>query len=248
MTDNTLKVENLDLEIAGQKVLQALSMTIRPSEVHILMGPNGAGKSSLAKAIVGHPHYAPQRGHIIFDEQKVDPWTPDKRAQMGIFMAFQSPCEVEGVSVANFLRTAIHAYPHLQASQYTATQFYNHLYTLMDQVGLKRDFAGRELNKGFSGGEKKRLEMLQMLLFQPRLAILDEIDSSLDIEAFQMVVDAIHFLQKNCKTGFLIVTHSILFIEQICPSHIHLLKFGRIVQSGGKELLARIQKFGFNEN
>ncbi|MDR2769636.1 MAG: Fe-S cluster assembly ATPase SufC [Puniceicoccales bacterium] len=248
MANSTLKIENLDLEIAGQKVLQALSMTIRPSEIHILMGPNGAGKSSLAKAIVGHPHYVPQRGHIIFGEQKVDPWTPDKRAQMGIFMAFQSPCEVEGVSVANFLRTAIHAYPHLQASQYAATQFYHHLYALMDQVGLKRDFTGRELNKGFSGGEKKRLEMLQMLLFQPRLAILDEIDSSLDIEAFQMVVDAIHCLQKNCKTGFLIVTHSIPFIEQICPSRIHLLKFGRIVQSGGKELLARIQKFGFNEN
>ncbi|MDR0647240.1 MAG: Fe-S cluster assembly ATPase SufC [Puniceicoccales bacterium] len=248
MTANALRIENLELEVAGQKILQALSMTIRPSEVHILMGPNGAGKSSLAKAIVGHPHYVPQRGHIIFGEQEIDPWTPDKRAQMGIFMAFQSPCEVEGVSVANFLRTAIRAYPHLQASQYAATQFYNHLYTLMDQVGLKRDFTGRELNRGFSGGEKKRLEMLQMLLFQPRLAILDEIDSSLDIEAFQIVVNTIHFLQKSCGTGFLIITHSMPFIEQICPSCIHLLKFGRIVQSGCAELLERIQKCGFHES
>ncbi len=247
MDKEVLCIDKVNLNIAERVILSHLSMRILRQEIHVLMGPNGSGKSSLAKAIAGHPNYKIQSGHMLFAGQSIDAMPPEKRSQLGIFMAFQAPCEVEGVSVVNFLRTAIHAHTHLPASRYSATQFYEYLYTLLDQVNLPRDFTRRSLNQGFSGGEKKRFEMLQLLLFQPKFVILDEIDSGLDVDALKIVVHVLHHLQTNCQTSFLVITHSIPFIEQIQPTCVHLLRDGQIVRSGRLELLDQIKQSGFND-
>jgi Fe-S cluster assembly ATP-binding protein len=242
-----LEISKLNLEVAGRRILHDLSLRIRPGEMHVLLGANGAGKSSLARVLVGHPQYTPRSGVVWFEGQDLLPLAPEERARRGIFMAFQSPAEVEGVSVANFLRTALRAHADHPLANKSATQLYQHLYGLLDRVGLDRAFTGRSLNQGFSGGESKRLEMLQLFFFQPRFAILDEVDSGLDVDALRSITSALEGFKASRGASFLIITHSIHFVEQICPDAIHVLREGSVVQSGGLDLLRKIHRAGFHE-
>lgn len=242
---DVLRLNNVKVAIGEREVLQDFSLEIKPKEIHVLMGQNGAGKSSLAKAIVGHPDYKITHGEAFYCEERLETLSVEQRARKGIFMTFQDPCEIEGLTVANFLRTAIHNFPDNPISQYSASEFYNHLYKHLEQVGLSKDFTSRYVHKGFSGGEKKRLEMLQLLLFQPKLAILDEVDSGLDLDALKIVVETVKSLRQNQQTSFLVVTHSLDFIKSLAVSYIHLLKSGQLVCSGKDEIIEGIAREGY---
>lgn len=241
----SLAIQNLTVSVADRVVLNELSLTICPGEIHVLMGPNGIGKSSLVKSIAGHGQYPCSKGQLTLNGRDITEFSPDARAREGLFLAFQYPSELEGITIANFLRTAIKAYPDNEAAHFSATQFYECLYGLMDRLGLQRSFTGRALNQGFSGGEKKRLEMLQMLLFKPKYALLDEIDSGLDMDALKMVSESVHSLKQNHQTGFLIITHYNRLVELLNPEKIHLLYNGQIKASGSKELLKKLETRGY---
>jgi Fe-S cluster assembly ATP-binding protein len=239
---DTLEIGNLHVSIDEKPILKGFSLVVRKGEVHALMGPNGSGKSTLANAIMGHPKYTVTGGQILMKGENVLEMSPDERARKGLFLAFQYPCEVPGVRQANFLRLAVNA---RFGTELDVMEFYDKLETKMKFLEMDESFMKRYLNEGFSGGEKKRNEILQMMLLQPEFAIMDETDSGLDIDALKVVSRGVNEL-RGPDLGILIITHYERILRYITPEFIHILVDGKIVKSGGSELAAHLEAHGYD--
>ena len=239
-----LQVKNLHAEIDGKPILRGLDLTIEKGEVHALMGPNGSGKSTLSNVLMGHPAYEITEGEIWFQGENITESEPDERAKAGIFLAFQYPTSIPGVSLGNFLLASVKAIRGADNVQLLA--FRKELNAKMDELGINKNFAKRYVNDGFSGGEKKRCEILQMALLKPRLALLDETDSGLDIDALKIVAEGVN-RQLNSEMGALVITHYQRLLDHIKPHKVHVLLAGRIVQSGGPEIALKLEENGYDE-
>ncbi len=239
-----LEIKNLSVKVEETEILKDLNLTLPRGEVHAIMGPNGTGKSTLAKALAAHPDYEITSGEVLLDGENVLEMEVDERARAGLFMAFQYPSEIPGVSIANFLRAATQA-RLAEDEELEATQFYKRLYEKMDMLQIDRKFTSRAINEGFSGGEKKRNEILQMAMLEPKYAIMDETDSGLDIDALRIVSEGVNKL-RGPERGILLITHYQRILEYIVPDHVHVMWNGRIVKSGGKELALELEKRGYD--
>jgi len=243
-----LVIQNLHVSINNQEILKGVNLTVQQGEVHALMGPNGTGKSTLAYALMGHPSYDVTDGKVFFKGENILDLKPDERSRLGLFLAFQYPVAIPGVSVANFLRTAINARRKAENSEdkgIPIPQFRRVLKEKMDLLQMDHAFAGRYLNEGFSGGEKKRAEILQMATLQPQIAILDETDSGLDIDALRIVSEGVNVL-KSENLGVLVITHYQRILNYIKPEFVHIILDGRIVESGGPELALHLEEHGYD--
>jgi Fe-S cluster assembly ATP-binding protein len=241
-SDNVLVVDDLHVNVGGKEILKGVDLEVRQGEVHALLGPNGSGKSTLAYTIAGHPKYEVTQGRVLWRGQNILELEPDERAKLGVFLAFQYPTAIPGVSVANFLRLAVKNVH----GDVPAIKFRRDMRATMTELRMDDKFATRHLNEGFSGGEKKRAEILQLAMLKPKMAIMDETDSGLDIDAMRIVADAINKL-RTPEMGLVIVTHYNRFLGYIRPDRVHILSDGRIVQSGGPELAERLEKAGYDE-
>ncbi|WP_416768380.1 Fe-S cluster assembly ATPase SufC [Sulfurimonas sp. ST-25] len=240
-----MEIKNLHAAIGGNTILKGLSLTLEKGKVHAIMGPNGAGKSTLSKAVVGHYDVDVTEGEVIYNGQNVLELEPEERALEGIFLSFQNPVEVPGVNNAYFLRTALNAKERHEGKPETnAAQFLRLMRSHVEQLGMKPDMISRNLNEGFSGGEKKRNEILQMEILQPDVILLDEIDSGLDIDALKAVSEGINRM-KNGERTFLVITHYSRILDYIDPDYIHVLRDGKIVKTGGPELVKRLEAEGY---
>jgi Fe-S cluster assembly ATP-binding protein len=237
-----LKIEDLHVEIDDQEIVKGLDLEVGKGEIHAIMGPNGSGKSTLANVLMGHPRYEVTGGSVTFQGEDVFELEPDERAKLGMFLAFQYPSEVPGVSVANFLRTAVNS---VREEELSPMEMYRLLQEKMSIMQMDPKFAERYLNEGFSGGEKKRNEILQMLMLDPRLAIMDETDSGLDIDALQVVARGINEL-RGPEFSAVIITHYQRILRYIEPDHVHVMLDGRLVTSGGKELAEELEDKGYD--
>jgi Fe-S cluster assembly ATP-binding protein len=237
-----LKIENLRAEIDGQEIIKDLDLEINKGEIHAIMGPNGSGKSTLSNVLMGHPRYEVTGGSITFQGEDVMELEPDERAKLGMFLAFQYPSEVPGVSVANFLRTAVNS---VRETQLAPMEMYKLLMEKMKIMQMDQKFAERYLNEGFSGGEKKRNEILQMLMLDPSLAIMDETDSGLDIDALQVVAKGVNEL-RGPDFSAMIITHYQRILRYIEPDYVHVMLDGRLVTSGGKDLANQLEENGYD--
>ena len=237
-----LKIENLHVEIDGNEIIKGLSLEVGEGEIHAIMGPNGSGKSTLANVLMGHPRYEVTEGSVTFEDEDVLELEPDERAKMGMFLAFQYPSEVPGVSVANFLRTAVNS---VREEELSPMEMYRLLQEKMQIMQMDPKFAERYLNEGFSGGEKKRNEILQMLMLQPKLAIMDETDSGLDIDALQVVARGVNEM-RNPEFSAVLITHYQRILRYITPDYVHVMLDGRIVTSGSKELAVELEEKGYD--
>jgi Fe-S cluster assembly ATP-binding protein len=255
MTDE-LVISGLEVSIGSKKILKGLDLTVRQGEVHALMGPNGSGKTSLAYTLMGHPDYTVDAGSVTWRGQDILALTPDKRAQLGLFLAFQYPSAIPGVTVASFLRNIYNAIHHPKPAdetgeasvKYTGIPLAKFRRLMEDKMALLRmdpGFATRYVNEGFSGGEKKRLEMLQMAIVGPRMAILDETDSGLDIDALKNVAEGIN-ASLSPEMGVLLITHYQRMLNYVTPQYVHVLLDGRVVMSGGEELSHRLEANGYD--
>lgn len=243
----TLEIRNLHVSIDGTPILKGVDLVIKQGESHALMGPNGSGKSTLAYALMGHPAYDIDAGQVIFDGIDMLELEADERSRMGLFLAFQYPVAVPGVTVANFLRSGINARRKADNPEdkgITIPEFRRLLKSKMDLLGIDHKFAGRYLNDGFSGGEKKRNEVLQLATLEPKIGILDETDSGLDIDALRVVADGVNKL-KGPDLGILIITHYKRMLEYLEPQYVHMMMDGRIVESGGPELAEELEAHGY---
>jgi Fe-S cluster assembly ATP-binding protein len=236
-----LKIENLQVEIDGQEIVKGLDLEVGEGEIHAIMGPNGSGKSTLDNVLMGHPRYEVTGGSITFKGEDVFELEPDERAKLGMFLAFQYPSEVPGVSVANFLRTAVNS---VREEELSPMDMYRLIQEKMKIMQMDPKFAERYLNEGFSGGEKKRNEILQMLMLEPRLAIMDETDSGLDIDALQVVAKGVNEL-RGPDFSAVIITHYQRILRYIEPDRVHVMLDGRIVTSGGKDLAHELEDKGY---
>jgi len=237
-----LKIEELHVEIDGQEIVKGLDLEVGKGEIHAIMGPNGSGKSTLANVLMGHPRYEVTEGSITFQGEDVFELEPDERAKLGMFLAFQYPSEVPGVSVANFLRTAVNS---VREEELSPMEMYRVLQEKMSIMQMDPKFAERYLNEGFSGGEKKRNEILQMLMLDPKLAIMDETDSGLDIDALQVVAKGVNEM-KGPEFSAVIITHYQRILRYIEPDRVHVMLDGRLVTSGGKELADDLEEKGYD--
>ena len=237
-------VRGLRVQVEGKEILKGVDLHIRGGEIHAIMGPNGTGKSTLASAIMGHPHYEVTAGEIWLDGQNVLEMSVDERARAGLFLAMQYPAEVPGVSNANFIRTALNA-RRGEGNEIPVLQFHRRLVQKMKEQSIDPSFAERYLNEGFSGGEKKRNEILQMAMLEPRIAILDEIDSGLDIDALKIVANGVNQLRSD-NIGFLIITHYQRLLNYIVPDVVHVMMQGRIVKSGDAKLAEELEAKGYD--
>ena len=236
-----LSLKGVKSEVEGKEILKGVDLTINKGEVHVIMGPNGAGKSTLASILVGHPKHELVEGEIILDGENINELEVDERAQKGIFLSFQYPEEIPGLTVEDFLRTAKEA---VTGERQYLMQFHNELVEKMEKLHINPEYAERHLNVGFSGGEKKKNEILQMAVLEPKLAILDETDSGLDIDATKIVFEGVKTL-KNDETAMLIITHYDKVLEYLQPDFVHILMDGKIVKTGGIELVESIEKEGY---
>jgi len=227
----------------GTEILKGVSLDIPKGEVHAIMGPNGSGKSTLSKVIAGHEGYVVTAGSVTLDGQDIFPMSIDERSRAGIFLAFQYPSEVPGVSNANFIRAALQARLP-QGEELDAVAYYRQLYAKMDLLEIDRKFTARSVNEGFSGGEKKRNEILQLMMLEPQYAILDETDSGLDIDALKIVAKGVNAMRAPDR-GFLLITHYQRLLDYITPDYVHVMAEGRIVRSGGPELAHELEKHGY---
>ncbi len=242
-----LGIKNLHVSIEDKEILKGVTLTIKQGEIHAIMGPNGTGKSTLAYTLMGHPSYLVTEGEIIFKGRNVLELEPDERSRAGIFLAFQYPVAIPGVTVANFLRSAINSRrraTNLEDKGMPIPEFRKMLKEKMDMLKMDHSFAGRYLNDGFSGGEKKRAEILQMAALQPEIAILDETDSGLDIDALRVVADGVNALS-GPDLGVLIITHYQRLLNYIKPHFVHVMLDGRIVESGGPDLALHLEEQGY---
>jgi Fe-S cluster assembly ATP-binding protein len=243
MTTPLLEIRDLHVAAEGQEILRGVDLVVGTGEIHALMGPNGAGKSTLAGALMGHPSYTVTSGSILLDGEDVTTWATDVRSKAGLFLAFQYPESIEGVSVTQFLRQAMAARTDADVS---ALEVRVLMTEWMQRLGMDSSFASRHLNQGFSGGEKKRNEILQMALLKPRVAVLDETDSGLDIDALRVVGRGVHAVRdERPELGVLAITHYQRLLEELIPDVVHLLVDGRIVQSGGAALAKRVETEGY---
>ena len=242
-----LEVKNLHVSIEGKEILKGLDLTIEQGKVHAIMGPNGTGKSTLAYTLMGHPSYEVTEGEVFFKGQNILELDPDERSRLGLFLAFQYPVAIPGVTVANFLRTALNARRRAENPDdkgIPIPEFRKMLKEKMAMLKVDQSFAGRYLNDGFSGGEKKRAEILQMATLQPEIAILDETDSGLDIDALRIVSDGVNALLSK-DLGVLVITHYQRLLNYIKPDYVHILLDGRIVESGDAELALHLEEKGY---
>jgi Fe-S cluster assembly ATP-binding protein len=243
----TLEVKDLHASTAGKEILTGVDLTVRQGEVHALMGPNGSGKSTLAGVIMGRPGYQVTKGDVLWGGKTLIGLTPDERARRGLFLAFQYPVEVPGVSVVNFLRSAYGALKNPtgdEGKKISALAFRKILKEKMSLVGVDDDMVRRYVNQGFSGGEKKRMETLQLAVLEPKVAILDETDSGLDIDALKAVATGINQLS-GPDLGLLVITHYQRILNYVTPEHVHVLMAGKIVRSGGAELAKELEEKGY---
>ena len=239
-----LEIKNLHISIGDKAIVKGFNLTIKPGEVHAIMGPNGTGKSTLAKAIAGHPSYTITEGDVILDGKSILAMQPDERARSGLFLAFQYPSEIPGVSIANFLRAAVQA-RMAEGEELDASGYYKKLYSKMDLLKIDRKFTSRAVNDGFSGGEKKRCEILQMAMLEPHFALMDETDSGLDIDALRIVADGVNTLRSG-PLGILLITHYQRLLDYIVPDFVHVMYDGRIVKSGNKSLALELEAKGYD--
>ena len=240
-TQTTLEVRGLHASVEGKPILRGIDLTIRQGEIHALMGPNGSGKSTLSNVIMGRPGYVVTEGQVLLDGENITPLTADARAKRGLFLAMQYPTEIPGVSVVNFLRTA---YQSIKAEPISALAFRKHMKTQMDRLGIEDSMVQRYVNQGFSGGEKKRNEVLQLAVLEPKIALLDETDSGLDIDSLKLVAESVNELI-GPELGVLVITHYQRMLNYITPDYVHVMMLGRIVQSGGPELSHELEAKGY---
>jgi len=241
-----LSIKNLTASINGTPVLMGIDLEMKAGEIHAIMGPNGSGKSTLGKVLAGHPSYEVTGGEVLFEGQNLFDLQPDARARAGIFMGFQHPIEVPGVSNASFLRLAYNKKAEAEGrDELDPLEFDDFIHEKIKLVAMKEEFLDRSLNEGFSGGEKKRNEILQMAVLEPKLAILDELDSGLDIDAMRVLGDAVNRLQRPDR-ALLIITHFPRILETIHPQFVHVLSGGRILKSAGKELAVELEERGYD--
>jgi Fe-S cluster assembly ATP-binding protein len=240
-----LEIKNLHVTVDGKPILKGLDLTIRAGEVHAIMGPNGSGKSTLAYVLAGREGYEVTDGSIVYDGHNLLELAPEERAREGIFLAFQYPVEIPGVGSNSFLKAAVNAVrKHRGLPELDAMEFLKLIREKRDQIGIAEEMLKRSLNVGFSGGEKKRTEVLQMSLLDPRMAILDETDSGLDIDALKIVAKGINAL-RGPERGMLIITHYQRLLDYVSPDFVHVLSDGRIAESGGKDLALRLEREGY---
>ena len=237
-----LKIENLHINIEGKEIVKGINLEIGVGEIHALMGPNGSGKSTLAQALMGHPTYKITKGKVTLFGKNLLKMDSTQRSLAGLFLSFQYPSEVSGVNIANFLRLVYNK--RAKKTLYPAV-FRKLLKEKMEILDMKEEFMDRYLNEGFSGGEKKRMEILQMLVIEPKVAILDETDSGLDIDALKIVSNGVTLLNKTAKTGVLLITHYTRLLNHIKPDKVHVMRNGKIVKSGGHELANELEKKGY---
>ena len=240
----SLVIQDLHVNIGDREIIKGLSLTLEPGKVHAIMGPNGSGKSTLSKVIAGHPDYTVTSGDVLLDGESILGMEPDERARKGVFLAFQYPMEVPGVTIANFLRAAVQARLP-EGEELEATEYYQTLYEKMDLLEMNRAFTSRSVNEGFSGGEKKRCEILQMAMLEPKYAILDETDSGLDIDALKIVSHGVNFL-RSPERSILLITHYQRLLDYIVPDIVHVMVAGKIVLSGPKELALELEAKGYD--
>jgi Fe-S cluster assembly ATP-binding protein len=248
----SLEIKDLHVNVEDQEILKGVSLTVRQGEVHALMGPNGSGKSTLAYALMGHPKYEVTSGDVLFKGESMLEMEPDERSRAGMFLAFQYPVSIPGVSVANFLRTALNARVTKGANGngvgkkgISIPKFRKLLKEKMALLEMDPSFAGRYLNEGFSGGEKKRAEILQMAVLEPQVAILDETDSGLDIDALRIVANGVNTLSGS-EVGVLVITHYQRLLNYIKPHFVHVMLNGRVVESGGPDLALHLEEKGYD--
>ena len=238
----TLEVQNLHVRIAEREILHGVNLKVRKGETHALMGPNGSGKSTLANTLMGNPNYEVTEGRILLNGEDLTEADPDERARAGLFMAFQYPATIPGVSVANFLRTAVNAG---REEAIKVKEFGQLMRRNMELLRIDPDFTRRYLNEGFSGGEKKRAEILQLAMLAPRFAVLDETDSGLDVDALRVVSDGVNALRGE-ERGFLVITHYTRILRYVRPEFVHVMLDGRIVREGGPELADDLEEKGYD--
>jgi Fe-S cluster assembly ATP-binding protein len=244
----TLEIKNLHVSVEGKEILKGVDLSVNKGEVHALMGPNGTGKSTLANALMGHPALDVTEGDILFQGEDILGMAPDERARAGLFLAFQYPIAIPGVSLANFLRTAINARRKAEDEDdkgIPIPEFRKLLKEKMDLLEMSHEFAGRYLNEGFSGGEKKRAEILQLATLEPSIAVLDETDSGLDIDALKIVAGGVNAIS-GPDLGVLIITHYQRILNYIKPDFVHIMLDGRVVESGGAELALQLEEHGYD--
>jgi Fe-S cluster assembly ATP-binding protein len=237
-----LVIDNLHASVEGTEILKGVSLTINAGETHAIMGPNGSGKSTLANVLLGHPSYKVTEGTITYKGEDITAAAPEVRGQAGMFLGFQYPEEIPGVSVVNFLRTAL---SNRTGTEYTVLELRLKVMEAMSELGMEASFADRYLNEGFSGGERKRNEILQMAVLEPEFAVLDETDSGLDIDALKIVAEGVERL-RNDDRGFLIITHYQRMLDYITPDVVHVFMDGRIIESGDADLADTIEESGYD--
>ena len=241
---STLEIKDLHASVNGTEILKGLSLSVPKGQVHAIMGPNGSGKSTLAKVMAGHQDYEVGSGDVFLDGKSLLEMDVDERSREGLFLAFQYPAEIPGVSNANFIRAARQARLP-DGEEIDAVAFYQEMYDKMAKLGIDKKFTGRSVNEGFSGGEKKRNEVLQMMMLEPKYAVLDETDSGLDIDALKIVAQGVNAMRSE-ERGFLVITHYQRLLEYIVPDHVHVLNEGRIIRSGPKELALELEEKGYD--
>jgi Fe-S cluster assembly ATP-binding protein len=239
-----LEIRNLHVRVEDREILRGVDLSVNKGELHALMGPNGSGKSTLASTIMGHPSYEVTEGTITFDGEDITEADPEDRAHAGLFLAFQYPVAIPGVSIANFLRMAINT--GRQDDPINVKEFRDKLRHAIDMLDVDQKFTSRHLNDGFSGGEKKRAEILQMAMLEPQVAVLDETDSGLDIDALRTVAEGVAKLHAEQGMGALIITHYQRILQYIRPQFVHIMMDGRIVLDGGEDLAARLEREGYD--
>jgi Fe-S cluster assembly ATP-binding protein len=243
-----LEIRDLQVNVEGRPILKGVNLTVRQGEIHALMGPNGSGKSTLAYTLMGHPGYEVTGGQILFDGMDLLEMEADQRSQIGLFLAFQYPVAIPGVTLANFLRQAVNAHRRARNPQdkgMPIPEFRRLLKDKMDMLEMDHTFAGRYLNDGFSGGEKKRAEILQLATLEPKIAVLDETDSGLDIDALRIVAEGVNKLG-GPDLGVLVITHYQRILNYIKPHHVHILLNGQVVESGGPDLALHLEEHGYD--
>lgn len=248
MEHKLLNVKNLQVSVDDKKIIKDINLTIGHGQIHAIMGPNGSGKSTFSYTLMGHPKYNVKKGQIIFDGQNISALSVDKRAKLGLFLAFQYPYEIEGLSLKSFLRQSYNSLYKGTEKELDFDQFEEYLTKIANSLNVKLEFLQRSLNFGFSGGEKKKAEVLQLAILQPKLAILDEIDSGLDVDALHIVCDVIKKVKSiNPDMSLLIITHYPRILNFLEPDFVHILKNGRIIESGDKNLAILIENKGYKK-
>jgi Fe-S cluster assembly ATP-binding protein len=238
-----LEIRDLHVSIEGKEIIKGLNLKVAQGENHVIMGPNGSGKSTLAKTIMGHPRFVITKGDILSDGKSILEMTTDERAKLGLFLQFQNPVEIEGVGFINFLHLASQS---MGTKEGSTKDFMKNVKSKIKELNMNDDFIGRPLNQGFSGGEKKKSEVLQMSVLKPKIAILDEPDSGLDIDAIKQVSSSINDIAKANNSGLLIITHYSRILSFMKPEFVHVMVDGRIVDEGGKELVEKLEKGGYD--